>query len=36
MKRIYIFQIYGKSAHTAQCDKSCVLTKVIDKIPDID
>ena len=26
----------GKSAHAAQCSKSRLLTKVIDKIPDID
>ena len=33
---IFLFKIHGKSAHSAQCAKSYVLTRVIDNIPDID
>ena len=30
------FQIYGKTSHVAQCNKSRALTKVIDSILDIE
>ena len=36
VREYYCFKKYGKSAHSEQCSKSHVLTKVIDKILDID
>ena len=31
-----VFKCFGKRAHAAKCEKSCVLTKVIDTIIEID
>ena len=35
-KEYFCFQKYGKSAHSTQCSKSCVLTKLIYTIIYID